>query len=408
MLTYRYVARDTKTGERIKAEVQADNEQSAAKLLRQEGLTPIDLTLKDGSGVAMLGFLTNRVRSKDRILFARQLSTLINAGLPLVQSLRSVASQTTSKPLKVVVNKVIASVEAGSSFAAALSEHPKVFNRIFVSLVEAGEASGTLDKALERIATQQEKDAEIVAKVRGALAYPAIVMLVMVLVVGFMIVKVLPQVEDIYKGIQGANLPFITVALLALSHFIIKYWWVVLIGLGLAAFFTTRWASTVAGRRVMDKIKMRAWPFGPLFMKLYMARFARTGTTLVASGVPLIQMLEITGQSVNNIHIEDSLKKAIEKVKGGKALSTAIENDPNFLDLVPNMLRIGEQSGAMEQMMDKIAEYYEKEVDNQIKAISTIIEPLMMVLLGVCAFIIVAAILLPIYNLAGQSGGIAG
>jgi type IV pilus assembly protein PilC len=405
MLTYRYTAKDSKTGEKITSEVQADSEQAAAKLLRQEGLTLLDLKLADGSGFNPFSKFTNRVRSKDRILFARQLSTLINAGLPLVQSLRTVSNQTTSKPLKVVINDVITRVEAGTALSVALEQHPKVFNRVFVSLIAAGEVSGTLDKALERIAFQQEKDAEILSKVRGAMVYPIIVLLVMVGVVGFMVVKVLPAVESIYEGLDGAQLPILTRILLAISHFTIKYWWVVLVVLGLTIFFTSRWARTGPGKQVVDKVKMRAWPAGPLFMKMYMARFARTGATLVASGVPLLQVMEIVAQAVNNVHIEASLKKAAEKVKGGKALSEAIGNDPNFLELVPNMLRIGDQSGAIEEMLEKIAEYFEKEVDNQIKTISTIIEPVMMVVLGVIAFIMVAAILLPIYGLAGQNIG---
>jgi type II secretory pathway component PulF len=211
-------------------------------------------------------------------------------------------------------------------------------------------------------------------------------------------------VEEIYKGLKGAELPLVTRVLLAVSHFCIKYWWVVLILFGLSAFFTSRWARTMGGRDVIDKAKMKIWPVGPLFMKMYMARFARTGTTLVSSGVPLIQMLEITAEAVNNVHIARSLHSAIEKVKGGKALSESIDKDPNFLELVPNMLRIGEQSGAIETMLEKVADYYEKEVDTQIKTISTIIEPVLMVAMGVMALIIVAAILLPIYGLANQSG----
>lgn len=404
MLSFHYEARDSKTGQMVKADVEADSEQAAAKLIHQAGLSPLKITPKDPSGNNLLKRYLNRVKTKDRILFARQLSTLINAGLPLVQSLRSVLEQTQSKPFKVVISRVISDVEAGSTFADALGRHPRVFNQIFTSLIAAGETSGTLDKALERIALQQEKDAEIMAKVRGAMAYPIIVLLVMVAVVGFMIVKVLPQVESIYKGMPGAQLPFITKVLLSVAHFVINYWWAVLILLGLTIFATTKWARTGPGKVFIDKAKMRGWPIGPLFMKLYMARFARTGTTLVSSGVPLLQVLDITARAVNNIHIEHSLDQAADKVKGGKALSEAIKNDPNFLELVPNMLKIGEQSGQIEEMMEKIAEYYEKEVDNQIKTISTIIEPVMMVMLGVMAFIIVAAILLPIYGLAGQSG----
>jgi type IV pilus assembly protein PilC len=400
MLTYKYEARNTKTGETVKAEVQADNEQAAAKLVTEQGLTPISLQLSKTSAGGRFG----RVKAKDRVLFSRQLSTLINAGLPLVQSLRSVASQTTNKTLKVIINQVISDVEAGTTFSVALSRFPKVFSNVYVALIAASEVSGTLDSGLERLADQQEKDADIVAKVRGAMTYPLIVLLVMMGVVTFMIVKVLPQVQSIYAGIHGAQLPLVTVILLAVSHFTVKYWWVVLVMFALSGFFGFRWLQTLGGRRVFDKVKMKAWPIGPLFMKMYMARFARTGTTLVSSGVPLLQMLQITGDAVNNLYISDSIHKAIDKVKGGKSLADALTGDPNFLELVPNMLRIGEQSGAMETMMAKVADYYEKEVDNQVKTISTIIEPVMMVIMGIVALIIVSAILLPIYGLVNQTG----
>jgi type IV pilus assembly protein PilC len=403
MLSFRYTARDPATGQYIKSDVQAENEAAASKLIRKEGLVPIDITLAEKAATGFISKRLNRVKTKDKVLFSRQLSTLINAGLPLVQSLRSVNNQTTSKPLKIVTNKVISDVEAGATLSSAMAKHPDVFNQIYISLIAAGEASGTLDKALERLAIQQEKDAELIRKVRGAMVYPIIVLVVMMGVVGFMIVSVLPQVQVLYEGLPGAELPLITKILLAISQFIINFWWVVLIMLILAIFFGTRWARTLGGKQVIDKLKMRAWPIGPLFTKMYMARFARTGTTLVSSGVPLIQMLDITANSVNNVHVERSIHRAAEKVKGGKALSDSLQNDPNFLPLVPNMLRIGEQSGSMEQMMAKTADYYEKEVDDQVKSISTIIEPLLMVILGVVAFIIVAAVLLPIYGLAGQS-----
>ncbi|MCW1907946.1 MAG: type II secretion system F family protein [Candidatus Saccharibacteria bacterium] len=402
MLTYKYVAKDPKTGVTIKAEMQADNEQAVSAKIVKLGYSPVSIKM-DEAGKGVLTSFRNRVKSKDRVLFSRQLSTLLNAGLPLVQSLRSVGDQTASKPLRVVISNVISAVEGGSTLSAALAKYPKVFNQVYVSLVQAGEASGTLDKALERLAIQQEKDAEIISKVRGAMIYPLIVVAVMLLVVGFMIVKVLPQVEVLYDGLEGATLPLLTRVLLVISRAIIKFWLFALIGLGFMVFVTSRWARTFGGKRVIDKLKMRAWPVGPLFMKMYMARFARTSTTLVASGVPLIQVLTITADSVNNVYVADTLKKAIDKVRGGKSLADALTNDPNFLPLVPNMIRIGEQSGAIEKMLSKTADYYEKEVDDQIKAISTIIEPVLMVLLGVMAFIIVAAVLLPIYGLAGKS-----
>ncbi len=403
MLTYQYTARNPQTGQQTHSTVEADSEAAAAKLISNQGLVATSIKVRGAGSGSMLSGFGSRVPAKDRVLFSRQLSTLINAGLPLLQALRSVNQQTTSKPLQGILSQIIGNVEGGSTLSASMAKHPRVFNQVYISLITAGETSGTLDRALERLAIQQEKEADLNSKIRGAMTYPIIVLLVMGGVVGFMVVKVLPQVKTLYQGLPGATLPLITRILLGFSDFIIHFWWLVLIALGVLVFMTTRWARTGPGKEVIDRLKMRAWPIGPLFMKMYMARFARTGTTLVASGVPLLQMLSITAQAVNNVHIARSINQAAEKVKGGKSLGDSIENDPNFLPLVPNMLKIGEQSGAIEQMMAKVADYYEKEVDNEVANISSIIEPVMMVILGVVAFVIVAAVLLPIYGLAGNS-----
>jgi type IV pilus assembly protein PilC len=402
MITFKYEARDPKTGKKITSEVEADSEQSAARLIKKEGYSPITIKPKSSSSGIFARF-KNKIKTKDKVLFSRQLSTLINAGLPLVQSLRNVSGQTQNKALQLIISKIIVDVEAGTSFSSALAKFPDVFNEVFINLVAAGEASGTLDKSLERLADQQEKDAEVVSKIKGAMIYPVIVLVVMVGVVGFMIVTVMPQVEKIYEDLPGANLPLITKILLFVSKITTKYWWIVLIVLALMAFFTSRWARTLGGKQVIDKVKMKIPLFGPLFMKVYMARFSRTGTTLVASGVPLIQILEIVARAINNVHVEQSIKKAIEKVKGGKSLSESLHGDPNFLSLVPDMIHIGEESGSLEDMLEKTAVYYEREVDNQIKTISTIIEPVLMVLLGIVAFTIVAAVLLPVYGLVNQT-----
>jgi len=401
MLTYKYTARDPVTGKKVTAMVTAESEQAATKQVQAQGLSPLEIEVK-GDGNSGVGRFRHRIKAKDKVLFSRQLATLINAGLPLVQSLRNVSGQTQNKNLQVIINQVITDVETGMAFSTALGNHPAVFDEVFVNLVAAGEASGTLDKTLDRIANQKEKDAEILSKVRGAMIYPIIVLVVMTGVVIFMIVSVLPAVQEVYKGLPGAKLPFITRILLGVANFTIKFWWLELIIVGVVIFITSRWARTLGGKRVIDRLKMRTWPIGRLFMKLYMARFTRVGSTLVASGVPLIQMLEITGRSINNVHIEEALNKAAEKVKGGKALSDSLKGDPNFLPLVPDMLHIGEQSGAVEQMLSKTADYYEKEVDNEIKAISTTIEPVLMIIMGVIAVIIVAAVLLPVYGLVGS------
>ncbi len=398
MLSFAYTARNPATGQKVNAIIQADSERAAAKLIKDQGLAPIDITLQNKEKA---GFF-KKVKTKDKILFARQLSTLINAGLPLVQSLRSVQKTTSSKQMQSTISEIISDVEAGTSFSKALEKHPQVFNTIFVNLVGAGELSGTLDASLERLANQQEKDAEIVSKVRGAMVYPMVVVAVMALVVGFMLVSVLPQVQVLYDGLPGAELPLLTRVLLGISGLITKFWWVLIILIVIGVIFGSKWLRTVGGKKYIDGVKMHSPAIGPLFMKMYMARFTRTGATLVASGVPLLQMLEITGKSVNNVHIEASVQRAIVQVKGGKSLADSLEGDPNFLELVPNMLRIGEQSGSVEEMMSRTADYYEKEVDQQIKTINTIIEPALMIILGVVALIIVAAVLLPIYSLAGK------
>ena len=403
MLIYKYTARDAATGEKVQGTTKAQNTQEVAKIVKQQGYSLLEASPEKTGGFAGIG--SGRVKSKDKVIFSRQLSTLINAGLPLVQSLRSVSEQTSSKALQAIMSDVIISVEGGKSFADSLRPYSKVFDQVFVSLIAAGEASGTLDAALERLANQQEKDAELRGKVRSAMIYPVIVLLVMGAVVTFMLVSVLPQVKSLYDGIPGARLPFVTRALLALSNFIISYWWVIIIVVAVAIFLTSKWARTGAGKQFIDSLKLVMWPVGPLFRKMYMARFARTATTLVSSGVPLIQVLEVTSDAIDNVHVEASLRRATEKVKGGKSLSESLTGDDNFIDLVPKMLKIGEDSGALEQMLEKTADYYEKEVDDQVKAISTIIEPVLMIILGVVALVIVSAILLPIYGLVGQNIG---
>ena len=402
MLTYAYTALNPASGQKIKAEIEAENEKSAAKLLIDRGLSPLDITLK--SEKSAIG-LRSRVPTKQKIIFSRQLSTLINAGLPMLQSLSTVEKQTKQKVLKEIISKIMTDVEAGSSLASAMAKYPTVFNNVYISLVTAGEASGSLDVSLDRLSTQQEKDAEVISKVRGAMIYPAIVLVVLFGILIFMTTTVLPQVSSLYKSLPGTQLPFITTLLLDFSKFFTHFWWLMVIALGAAAFFARRFIKSSSGVIFIDRLKMTIWPIGPLFMKLYMARFARTASTLVGAGVPMIKMLNTTAEAVGNSLISNSIHKAVEEVKGGKTLSSALESDPHFLDLVPNMISIGEQSGALEKMLVRLAEYYEKEVDSQIKAINTIIEPVLMIVVGVIALIIVAAVLLPIYGLAGKNLG---
>lgn len=403
MLTYTYTALNPTTGEKIKADIEADNESTAAKILISKGLAPLDITPKQQTASGRFQFGRGKIPTKQKVLFSRQLSTLINAGLPLLQSLNTVKNQTKNQALAQVIGKVIADVEGGGTLADAMAKHPEVFNNIYVNLVAAGETSGSLDTALDRIALQQEKDSEIISKVRGAMIYPAIVVLVLFVIVIFMTTTILPQVSNLYRSIPGAKLPFITIILIKFSYFIIHFWWLAIIMSMAAAWALRRYLKSPSGRARLDHLKITIWPIAPLFMKLYMARFARTGSTLVGAGVPIIKMLNTTAEAVGNSLIASSINSAAEKVKGGKPLSSSLDGDPRFLDLVPDMISIGEQSGALETMLTKVADYYEKEVEEQIKSINTIIEPVMMIVVGVVALVIVAAVLLPIYSLAGKN-----
>lgn len=399
MLTFDYEARNPATGQKVKAQVQADNERSAARLIQEQGLAPLSITVQQQTS----SLSPKKVKSKDKVLFARQLSTLVNAGLPLMQSLRSVQRQTTNKVLKVAIDDVISSVEGGQSLATALKKHPRIFSEVFVSMIAAGEASGTLDNALDRLAIQQEKDAEVLSKIKGAMIYPLVVIFVMIAVLTFMIVGVLPQVKGLYDSLSAGQMPLITRILLWFSSLVIKYWWVLVIAVVAVVIFGRRWLKTPGGKRLVDKIKLKVKPINRLFMKFYMARFSRTGATLIASGVPLIQTLEITGNAISNSYVKESIDRATEQVKGGKSLADSLNGDPYFLELVPNMIKIGEQSGTIESMMSKTADYYEKEVDTEIRNITSIIEPALMIILGVVALVIVIAVLLPIYGLAGKA-----
>jgi type II secretory pathway component PulF len=401
MLTYTYTAHKNDSGEIIKAEIQAENESAAAKVLMGQNMFPISIEEKGSNDLLSKTGLTNRVSGKERVIFTRQLSTLINAGLPLTQSLRTVTEQVQSKALRDILNQIVASVEGGMALSEAFAKFPKVFSDIYVSLVAAGEATGSLDKTLERIANQQEKDAAILGKIRGALIYPVIVMVVILLVLVFMLTTVLPQVGGLYKDMHQP-LPVLTQNLIYVSQFITNFWFVCIILLAGAVMGIRSWVQTEAGRSVWDSMKLNMPIFGPMFKKVYMARFSRTLGTMLQSGIPMLEGLRIVKNAIGNVHVEATLEKAMSGVKGGKALSSTLEGQDTFLKLVPQMIKIGEQSGAIDSMLDRVATYFEDEVDEEVKNLSTTIEPILMVVLGVVVGGVIAAILLPVYALVGS------
>jgi type IV pilus assembly protein PilC len=394
---FEYQAKDASTNKVIKASVQADSENAAAKLLIAQGFTPLHIKEIDQNG-SFLERFTNRVSAKDKIVFSRQLATLIGAGLPLAQSLHTILEQTENKRLQGIVQEIVTSVEAGKSLSESFSKFPDVFDKVFLALIASGELSGTLDESLKRIADQQEKDAAVMSKIKGALTYPVIVLVVIFGVMGFMLFTVVPQVEKLYKDLKK-ELPFLTQMMVSMADFIIHFWWLVIIILGIAVYFFIQYLKTEAGIKFKDTFKLNVPLFGSLFRKLYMARLARTGQTLLATGVAMLDMLHITSEAVNNSIIAKSIDHAAEKVKGGKALSAALQPEEYILPLVPQMIKIGEQSGKIDEMLGKAAQVYEDELDEQIKTISTLIEPVLMVVLAIVAGGMVGAILFPIYSL---------
>ena len=397
MKKFNYEARDQATNQIVKSSIQADSETAAARLLIKQGFTPLKVKEQSEDG-GFLGKITGRITTKDKVVFTRQLATLIGAGLPLSQSLHTVLGQTQNKQLQSVVQDVSASVEGGRSLSDSFAKHPQVFSEIFVSLMAAGELSGTLDQSLQRIAAQQEKDAAIASKIKGALTYPVIVLFVIFGVMIFMLIAVVPQVEKLYEDL-GKPLPLLTQVMVNAANFMTNFWWIVLLVVGIGIYFLRQYLKTENGIRFADKFKISVPLFGKMFKKLYMARFARTAQTLLATGVSMLDTMGITSRAVNNVIIKEAIERAADKVQGGKALSVALEPEEAMEPLVGQMIKIGEQSGKIDDMLGKVAQVYEDELDEEIRTISTAIEPILMVVLAVVAGGMVGAILFPIYSL---------
>lgn len=397
MITFKYKARDTSTNKIVRGTVQGNSESAAAHVLMAQGIVPVEMNPVGDSG--LFSGLRNHVPSKEVVIFTRQLSTMLNAGLPLSQSLSTVQDQTSNKTLKTIIADVVGSINGGAPLSDALSKYPKVFNNVYIALVRAGETSGTLDQSLARLADQQEHDADQLSKIRGAMIYPAIVLAVIIAVVVFMMVSLIPEVVSMYDDL-GKTLPMTTSILMSIIDFFANFWYIVLIAVVALVFFARRWLATDSGRRAWDTFKLNAPIFNGLFRKLYMARFSRTSQVLLEAGVPMMEVLKISADAVNNVVVRDEILQGVGKVKNGKALSDALSNQDYILPFVPQMIRIGESSGSIDAMLAKVADYYDKEVDNAIAAISTLIEPILMVAMAGMIGFIVLAVLLPIYSLS--------
>lgn len=400
MKRFNYRAKEKATGKMVKGSIQADNEHLAGRLLVQQELIPESI-VEEGVTNPFTKF-NNRITTKDHIMFTRQLATLIGAGLPLSASLRTVVEQTENKGMQAVGEEILAAAESGKSLYEAFSAHPNVFNGVYLALIQAGEKSGTLDLALKRLADQEEKDAAMLGKIRGALVYPAIILVVIIGVLLFMMFAVVPQVQGLYED-MGEELPGLTQGLVSLTDFVVNFWWLILlilVGTVVGIFFFIK--RTPMGKKVADGFKIRVPIFGGLFRKLYVSRFARTAEMLLATGVPMVDAITIANQSVSNSVVETEYAKSIELIKGGKNLSEALADREYMLPLVPQMAGIGEESGKIDEMLGKAAKVYEDELYEQINNISTMIEPILMVAMAGLIGIVVGGTLLPIYSLVNS------
>lgn len=398
MKRFKYKAKVKETGKTVKGSIQAENEQFAGRLLIEQGYIP-ESVIEEGTG--LLG-KEARITTKDRIMFTRQLSTLIGAGLPLATSLRTVAEQTQGKAMKAVIEEILAKVEAGKTLHEAFSAYPDIFNGVYLALIQAGETSGTLDLALKRLADQEEKDAAMMSKIRGALVYPAIIFVVIIAVLAFMMIMVVPQVEGLYED-MGKELPGLTKFLVNISNFFGQFWWLVVlmvVGIVIAAWYAVK--KTPVGRKVADGFKLKVPIFGGLFRKLYVSRFARTAEMMLATGVPMLDSVKIAIDATSNVVVEEEYSKSLEIIKGGKALSEGLKDREYMLPLVPQMASIGEESGKIDEMLGKAAAVYENELDEQINNISTMIEPILMVIMAGLIGVVVGGTLLPIYSLVNS------
>lgn len=399
MKRFNYKAKDKTTGKIIKGSIQAETESIAGKLLIEQGYIPEYVSEE---GADKLFSRSQRVTTKDRIMFTRQLSTLVGAGLPLSASLRTVADQTESKGMRGIAEEIIAAVESGKSLHEAFSAHPEVFNNVYVALIKAGETSGTLDLALKRLADQEEKDASMMSKIKGALVYPAVILVVIIAVLAFMLIAVVPQVRDLYHD-MNEELPALTQGLVNVTEFFSQTWIIDFIVVVAVIWGTYKFIKqTKKGHELADTFKIHVPIFGALFRKLYVSRFARIAEMLLATGVPMLESVTIAISAVSNTIVEKEYSKSIESIKAGKPLSESLSGLNYMLPLVPQMAGIGEQSGKIDEMLGKAAQVYENELDEQINNISTMIEPILMVIMAGLIGIVVGGTLLPIYSLVNS------
>ncbi len=398
--TFQYKVKD-KTGKLVEGSLEAENAQLVVSKLRSMGYTPIEIQQQGGANLQRelkIPGLSDRVKLTEVAVFSRQFATMINSGLSLLRSLYILAEQTESKALATIVNQVRMDVERGASLSQALVKHPKAFNRLYVSMVRAGEVGGALDSVLLRLAETIEKQVELRRKVKSAMTYPVVVASLVLIIVTAMLLFVIPMFQNIYKQL-GGKLPAPTQFLIDISSVCRKFWYLIFGVEGAAVFGFRRWINSEEGRKSWDAIKLRVPVFGKLVRKTALARFSRTLSALVRSGVPILESLEIVADTSGNHVVAEAVRDTQAAVKRGDPLSKKLEDHEVFPPMVVQMMSVGEETGALDEMLDKIADFYDQEVEATVDALTSLIEPLLIVVMGVCVGGMIISLYLPMFNI---------
>jgi len=400
---YQWVAQ-TKKGRKIKGEIEAASEQIAQGQLRKRNLKILKLKPKPKDLLGSIAFMQPKVKSKDKVIFTRQFSTMIDAGLPLVQGLGILAEQAENPTFKNVLKQITKDVEGGATLAEGMKKHPKIFDDLFVNLIAAGEIGGILDNILQRLGEFLEKAEELKAKIKGAMMYPLVVVSIAIIVIAVILIFVIPVFEDMFASF-GQALPVPTQIVVAMSDFLKSKIHFLIIGIIVLVIAFKQYVKTKGGRKIIDNLKLKVPVFGDLTKKSAVATFTRTLGTMLRSGVPILDSLEIVAKTAGNVVIEEIIFDVRSSIAEGQTIAEPLSETDVFPGMVIQMISVGEATGALDVMLEKIADFYEKEVDAAVDALTSMLEPLLMLFLGGSIGGLVVAMYLPIFAMAGAVGG---
>jgi type IV pilus assembly protein PilC len=395
--TYDYKVRD-RSGSLVTGQLVGDSETLVLRRLREMGMTPVEVK-QAGTGMRMeINLRPGRVKLKTIAVFCRQFATMVNSGLPILRAISILADQTDNQELEKVLVQARTDVEQGSSLSGALAKHPKAFNNLFISMIKAGETGGVLDDVLLSLADQIEKEVELRRQIKSAMTYPVVVVALVMLILTAMLLFVVPQFETIYTNL-GGTLPLPTRVLLGISNAFRNYWYIIGLGVAVGSFFFRRYKKTDAGRARVDAAKIRVPVFGPLFHKVALARFASTLGMLLRAGVPILQALDNVKETVNNRVIADAIDDVKVSVQEGESIAKPLGKHKVFPPMVVQMMAVGEETGAVDTMLDKVAQFYNNEVTAQVDALTSLIEPLLIAFIGGAVGAAVIALYMPMFNI---------